>query len=268
MSVYEIHAASKDHSEDEIRAGATAAFAGWTVEAIKDAGDEWQVRLVKNADDKPPFLQEKKDDAPADDMPDDVDDAVDSDAADDGESDKGDSKDKGDKPKGDVVSELKDLMGQLQDVIKQVSDKAGEAVSETEEHRDKLDKAKDALGEEGGLPGLDDVPGLGDDAPAPPLPGGAKPAGPGGKKPPFGGPKSVVPGRPGIPSGGGPGLPTFTNVEVATHPGVDEKGARISLLAAAQSLESDPDFSDYEVVGMIENADGSYSAKLKKKQSE
>jgi len=266
--LYEIHTATKDHSEADVRAGAVETFPGWTVESIKDNGDEWLVRIVADGD-KPPFLDDAKDDAPTDDAPDDdaADDAADDadDKSDDTKDD--DSKDKGDKDKdekgGDVAAELKDLLTQLQDVIKQVNDKAGDAVSEVEDHRDKLDKAKDALGDDAPA-GLDDLPGDGpgaDGPPAPPLPGGAKP------KPGMpAGPKSVVPGRPGVPGGGGPGLPTFTNVEVATHPGVDETGARISLLAAAQSLESDPDFAEYEVVGMVENADGSYSAKLKKIQ--
>lgn len=271
--LYEIHTASKDQTEDEVRAGAATTFPEWKIEGVRDAGDEWLVRIYKDSDGKPPFLDDAAEDEnePPEGSPEDeAEDKAEGEPEDSKADKKDEAKDKGkgEKGKGDVVGELKDLMQQLQDVIKQVSDKAGDAVAETEEHRQKLDEAKDALGDDAGpagelpppLPG--DAKGLDDIGPTP----GGPPVGPGAKKPPFGGPKSVIPGRPGVPGGGGPGLPAFThNTEVAQHPGVDDKGARISLLAAAQDLEADPDFADYEVIGMIENPDGSYSAKLKKK---
>lgn len=273
--LYEILSTSTDHSEDAVREGIANTRPDWTLEDLKLVNDEWLIQVSKKEADGNPFAEEDSSDdakeAPEGTPEDDAEDKAEGEP----EDSKGDKKDekgeKGDKPKGDVASELKDLMGQLQDIIKQVSDKAGDAVSEVEDHRDKLDKAKDALGEGEG----EGLPGLGDEAPAPPIPGDAAELG-GGAKPPMppkrpgvpgggGRPRPGIPGRPGAPAGGGPGIPTFTNVEVATHPGVDKEGNRISLVAAASVLEADPEFTEYEVIGMVENTDGTYSAKLKKK---
>lgn len=268
---YEILTASKDHSEDAVRKGIATTRPDLTIEDLKLVDNKWHIMATVKEGEKPPFLQDApSDDAPAEGSPEEeATETPDEEKAEDKKDDKSDSKDKGkdgDKPSGDVVSELKDLMTQLQDVIKQVSDKAGDAVAETEEHRKKLDEAKDALGDGEGGPGP-----LGD-APAPPMPdeaglGDGPPGLPKGPPVPRG-PRAPGarprPGRPGVP-GGGPGIQPFTHVEVAEHPGTNEKGERISLVAAAADLESDPEFAEYEVVGMVENSDGTYSAKLKKK---
>jgi hypothetical protein len=256
----EIVAARKDKLADEnaVREALAKLRPDRTIENIVDKGDDgWLIRLA----DLPPFLQDKdKSVDPDGDGDDDSSPATDTD--DDAGSDKSDKSDKsdskGDKPKGDVASELKDLIGQLQDVLKQVTDKATDAVSEVEDHRDKLDKAKDALGDEGGdgplPPGLDDGPLPPDVGPTP----GKAPAGP-----------PMPPKRPGVPSGGAPrpGVPNAFSkrrTEIVRHAGVDEKtGNSLTLLEAANALESDPEWGEYKIVGMTENSDGSFSAKLR-----
>lgn len=265
----EIVAAKKEKLADEnaVREALAKLRPEKNIESVSDKGDSWLVRLA----DKPPFLEDK--DAPSDpDGDGDDDSSPETDTDDDGGSEKSDKKpfgdkEDGDKPKGDVASELKDLIGQLQDVLKQVTDKAGDAVSEVEEHRDKLDKAKDALGEgEGPIPG-DIGPTPGGPAGGPgvesvPAPGGL-PGGPGAKP--------AVPRRPGVPTGRGPagmrpGAPTTFSkrqTEIVTHAGVNDSGQALTLLEAANALESDPEWGDYKIVGMTENRDGSFSAKLR-----
>jgi hypothetical protein len=265
----EIVAAKRDKlaDEDAVRVALAKMRPNKTIESVVAKGDNWIVRLA----DKPPFLQDKDPDGDGDD---DSSPATDTDndggdGSDEKSNEKGDKppfgeKGKGDEPKGDVASELKDLIGQLQDVLKQVTDKATDAVSEVEDHRDKLDKAKDALGEgqggDGPIPSdVGPVPG------GPPVPGAdaeSLPA-PGGKPP-------MPPRRPGVPTGRGmagprPGLPTaFTKrqTEIVSHAGVDQQGNAVTLLEAASALEADPEWSDYKVVGMTENRDGTFSAKL------
>lgn len=268
----EIVAASKQNlaDEDAVKQAIAKLRPDQLIENIVEKDGEWLVRLA----DKPPFLQDKD---PDDDGDDDTSPATDTDdnAGTDDSSDDSDSKDKSDKSdksdsksdsKGDVAGELKDLIGQLQDVLKQVQDKAGDAVKQVEDHQDKLDKAKDALGDDGdvgpvpgGGPGPDGLPLSPVDAPVP----GDLGAGP---VPPKGGPKP--PHRPGVPSGGAPkpGVPSAfakRRTEIVSHSGRHENGASMTLLEAANQLQSDPEWSDYEVVGMTENADGSFSAKLR-----
>lgn len=258
----EIVAATKEKLVDEtaVRTALAKMRPNHDIESIVDKGVAgWIVRLA----DKPPFLQDKDDDAAPEGSPEEeATETPDEEKAED--SPDGDKKpgDKGDKPKGDVASELKDLMSQLQDVIKQVTDKAGDAVSEVEDHRDKLDKAKDALGDEGGLPpDLDGAPPMpGDVGPTPgkpPMPGGISPGGP-----------PMPPRRPGMPTGKrpiqtSPSVFTKRRTEIVTHAGIDDTGSALTLLEAANALESDGEWSEYKIVGMTENADGSFSAKLR-----
>jgi hypothetical protein len=276
-------AARKDKLADEnaVRKALGKLRPGATIEKITDKGkDGWVIR-VKTAD-LPPFMKEKKDapdsgstdDAPSDSSDDsdssDLDDSDDSDSNVD--SDSGDKKDKGkSEEKGDVAGEIKDLIGQLQDVLKQVQDKAGEAADTVDEHKQKLDEARNALGEDG--PGLDgDTPPIPSDMAGPK----GKPAPPGGlgeSVPSPGGMPPVAPRRPGVPSGRGmagprPGAPTAFSkrrTEIVSHSGFNEQGQPVTLVQAAVALESDPEFVDYQVVGMTENRDGTFSAKLRLK---
>ena len=105
------------------------------------------------------------------------------------------------------------------------------------------------------MAGLDDMP---LDSP---VPGGPP-------KPPTAPSRPPVPTapkkRPPVPGGG---INTFTKrkVEVVTHPGTDHTGAKVSMLVAARELEATDQWTDYEIMSMTQNVDGSFSAKLRLK---
>jgi hypothetical protein len=83
--------------------------------------------------------------------------------------------------------------------------------------------------------------------------------------------------RPGVPGGpakrppagvkppGGPSVFTKKKTENLVHPGVDASGKGLTLLAAAQEIETLPEFGDYKIVSMRENPDGSFSATVQLK---
>ncbi len=267
--IYEVVSAPKSAlaTEEALIAALKEAKPGFTVENITSDNEEWTVRL---AADGPPF--EKKDESDADSDSSDSD-SSDSDASDESDSDSdsdsdGDSED-GDNEKGkndaNPAAEVKGIINQLTQLFTEMGGKVEELQAAHDEKSDKLKDIADTAG--GGLPGEGDMPpgGLEDMAEVGPTPGS------GGPKPPMGGPKPPMPSKgmdrrkPGLPGAPGGGLPAFTNFQVASHPGVDDKGEKISLTAAATALEADPDFENYEVIGMTENPDGSFSAKLKLK---
>lgn len=263
--IYEIVTVPKSDiaTEEALRAALAEHKVGFAVENIKSDDSLWTVRLAAD-DDKPDFLK-KKDEAP-DESADSAEDATDdsADEAEEGEdgekSDKGEGE-KGDK-KGDPVKEVKTVIDQLTQLFTDLGGKVEELQSAHDEKAQKLKDIGDTVGGEGGPGGLEGGPegvegmppagGLPEDVG--PTPG--KPAGP--PRPPMPS-KGLDRRKPGLPAG----LPAFTNYQVATHPGVDDKGEKISLTAAAVEMEADPEFSNYEVVGMTENADGTFSAKLK-----
>jgi hypothetical protein len=261
---YEIVSAKKSKltDEDKVRSALAQTRPNFVIENIEDRGDEWLVRL--RTADVPPFLKKKDEDAGSDSsdsgISDDSDAGVSDDDSDssgddtDDDSSSGDSSDSKDK-KHDPVKEVERIIGDLQGLLGELGGKTKEL---QDAHQEKEDKLKDIADTVGG-PGDEVAPPLPADIGPTPTPK-APPAGPGGALRP--------PRRPGVPSGGAPrpGLPTaFTKrrTEVVNHPGVDDKGQRITLLAAASALESDPEWSDYEVAGMTVNADGTFAAKLK-----
>lgn len=225
------------------------------VEAIKDEGDHWLVRLV--AADAPPFVKkdEETEEAPKD--------APKDEASDDDGEDKpkeegdGESKDKGDDGEGDALGKLKNLVSEIQSLFDELVNSSGEVTQKADEKDKALQDAHETIkqhlpGDGAPVPGAEDigpVPG------GPPVDGPAAPAAP--KAAPVPGGKKK---RPGMAPGG---VSTFTHRRtfVATHEGVDENGERISMVAAAAQLEADPQFENYEVVG-IKEEDGKYVAKL------
>ncbi len=282
--MYQIVAANKKYSEDEIRDRLATVYPEWKVEAA-DFSDEtgWTIRLHKSAEF--PFDKDKKDaEDSADDAKDEASDAKDEaddaaedaddaeDAADDSDDDS-DSDDEGDleDAKKDLVKELNDVIQMAQKTLDDLGSKAQEVADDASAKDDKIKEIADTVNdlgagpeaELGGLPGE----GLGD---APPMPGG--PGAPGPVAPGRGAPK-----RPGAPMAapsrkrppGGvrpPGAPsTFSkrDTEIVTHSGRNHLGTPITIVAAATELENSSEFSDYEVVSMTTNADGTFSAKLR-----
>jgi hypothetical protein len=279
--MYVIATVDKSFTKEQIRAEARKN--GQMVEFILDAGEHWDVRLA----DLPPFMKKDEegedsggDDAPKEESGDDKEEAPKSEKKDDGEE-KSDSKGES---KSDSLGELKSLISDLQSQVEKVLSVAEQVSSDAESKQQKMEEIHDSVkdhvkGEKGGegeapaapVPPSDAPPAAGlEDIPGPP------PGGPGaGPKPPAAGPK--VPGAPGgrgMP-GGKPqrpvrppsGVPVFTKnqSEVITHPGVDAEGNKITLVAAAAAIEADEEWADYEVAGMTENHDGTFSAKLKLK---
>lgn len=260
--MFEIVSAKKSNLPDEakVRSALAQTRPNFVIENIEDKGDEWLVRL--RTADVPPFLKKKDEDAGSDSSDsgasvdgdagvsdDDADSSGDDTGDDSSSDDSGDSKNK----KHDPVKEVERIIGDLQNLLGELGGKTKELQDAHQEKEDKLKDIADTVG-----PG-DVAPPLPADIGPTPTPS-APAAGPGGAPRP--------PRRPGVPSGGAPrpGLPTaFTKrrTEVVNHPGVDDKGQRITLLAAASALESDPEWSDYEVAGMTVNADGTFAAKLK-----
>lgn len=273
--MYVIATVDKSFTKDQIRAEARKK--GQIVQMIKDAGEEWEVRLA----DLPPFMKkdEESEDAPKDapeDAPkdDDSDDKPKADKKDDSKSEKSE---KGES-KGDSLGELRSLIQELQSQVEKVVSVAESVSADAESKQQKMEEIHDSVKEH--VDGKGEKGDLGD-VPAPPVPPDAAgledvPAGPpaGGPPKPPGAPK--VPGAPGGRPGAGPGgkpqrpvrppsgVPVFTKnqTEVIKHDGVDAEGNKITLVAAAAAIEADEEWSDYEVTGMTENRDGTFSARL------
>jgi hypothetical protein len=266
--IYEIISASKSElkTEEELRAALAVHYAGAEVETIKENNKTWTIRLAADdeeddSEDGPPFGKKEDGDSDSDSDSSDSDKDSDDDGDNDGDKD-GDKDGDGDGGKKDHAAEVKAVIDQLTDLFQDLGGKVDQLQAAHDEKADKLKDIGDTVGEDAGPP-----PGM--EADGGPVGPGAGPApgigGPGGPpKPGLPGPGPDGRKRPVPPMPGG-GLPTFTNYQVAKHPGVNEQGERISLVAAAAELEKDADFTAYEVVGMTENADGTYSAKLKLK---
>jgi hypothetical protein len=258
---FEILTATKEElkSEADVRKALADARPGAKIENIVLAGDEWTIRLAE----VPAFLKEKGEESAPDDeasespeeeAKEDSGEKKDDDAA---SKEKGDGKEKGGSPAQAVEKVITELQSLLKDLGGNVK-----ALQDSHDEKDQaLKEISDAAGEHGG----------GDMAP--PLPEDVGPV-PGGPPAGAGAPPGAIPPVPQGPRGpskrprpGGAPLNAFTHrrTEVATHPGVDAEGNRITLLAAATELEKDPELQEYEVVGMVENRDGTYSAKLKLK---
>lgn len=284
MATFRILSAEKKQGDtvDQVEQLLTEAYPDWRIENIVEVNGEWQARLVQDrlsksireviAGDPPAFL--KKKDEESDDSSDSSDDDSSDDSSDDGEadsdegsdkSDKGSEKDEqGDKGKSDPVAEVKKIMDELQGLL---SDLGGKAQDMQNAHDDKAQKLKDiadTVGDDGGAP----IPGEIPDHDGPVLPDAVGPHPGGGAMPPPGGGIPPIPRRPGVPSGGSsvPGRPSaFANrTEIAYHSGLDNTGNRITIEAAKNQLEADPEFAEYKVVEIKEGVNGRYVAKLQK----
>jgi len=271
--MYQIVAAKAKYSEEEVRERLSTVYPNWEIEGMEQSDRGWLVRLKKNAEF--PFEEDdKKDDSKDDsseDAPKDADDAEDSkdDAKEDSKDDSDDSDDNGDIDPSDgldegeakdLVGQLNELQGQLNKLVEELGGKAQEVADDAKAKDDKIKDIADAVSDvappAGDMAGLDDMP---MDSP---VPGGPP-------KPPM------APKRPGVPSPTpkkrppvpGGGINTFTKrkTEVVTHPGTDSTGTRISMLVAARELEATDEWSDYEIMSMTQNVDGSFSAKLRLK---
>jgi hypothetical protein len=265
--VYEIISASKSDlkTEEELRAALAVHYAGAEVETINEDNKTWTIRLAaddeEGEDDGPDFLK-KKDEGPDSDSDSDSDSDEKDEEDEDGDGDKdGDNDGDGDGAKKDHAAEVKAVIDQLTSLFQDLGGKVDSLQAAHDEKAQKLKDIDKTVGEDGEPPM---GPGPEEIGPTP----GAGPAGLGGPpKPGLPGPGPDGRKRPAPPMPGG-GLPAFTNYQVAKHPGVNAKGARITLVAAAAELENDEEFAAYEVVGMTENADGTYSAKLKLRTKE
>lgn len=271
--LYEILTASKEHDEAAVRAGLATARPNARIEAIEDKGQEWSIRLVAD-DEGNPFA--KKDDDDEKPKSEDSEKSEKSNDKSDDEDDKGDDKgEKKDKKDNASVDQLRDLVKQLTDTMEEVVKNAEEVASDADGKQQKMEEIHDSVKDhvDGDKPKGDDLGELGLEAPLPADATGLDDV-PGG--PPAGGPKPPMPPRrPGVPSGKPKpparppsGIPTFTNVEIANHPGVDADGNRLALAQVVAALEAQDDLVQYEVVGLVANRDGSYSAKLVKRESE
>lgn len=277
--MYVIATVDKSFTKDQIRAEARKN--GQIVQMIRDADTEWEVRLA----DLPPFMKkdEESEEAPKD-APEDA--PKDDDSDDEPKAEKKDDDSKGEKSekgesKGDSLGELKSLIQELQSQVEKVVSVAESVSADAESKQQKMEEIHDSVKDH--VDGNKDKGELGD-VPAPPVPGDAAgledvPAGPPMGGPPAGGPPKPpgAPKAPGAPGGRGApggkpqrpvrppsGVPVFTKnqSEVIKHDGVDADGNRISLVAAAAAIEADEEWSDYEVTGMTENRDGTFSARL------
>lgn len=192
-----------------------------------------------------------------------------------GGDEKKDDKDNKDDGEGDALGKLRELVNQIQSLFDELQNKAQETVDKADAQQKAVDeigdtldahrspKAEPGLGPDAAL-GLEDIgPGMGTGGPNPPVPGA------GGGQPPKKLPGAGAPGASGVDKRKKPLLApgqvsTFSrHHEVATHPGVDEEGNRISLTAAAHDLEQSEVFAAYEVVSIVEDDNGQYVAKLR-----
>lgn len=257
MATFRIITANKKASDtlDTVETFLAEAYPDWKIENLVENEDgDWEARLV-TAGEPPAFLKEKSEapeESPEEEAGESSEEEAEEDAGkDDDENKSEDDKDKGDKKdkgKGDPVKEVQKVIDELQGLLSDLGGKTQELQDAHQEKSDKLQEISDTVGDEGGVP-----PGLGPDAELSPEAIGPTPG-----SPPAGPPKGgipPIPKRPGVPGGGAPrpGVPSSfagrkRNTEIATHPGVDSKGERVSLSAALVELESDPQFKDYEVV--------------------
>ncbi len=275
----EILSASKEYDESAIRAGIVAARPGFKIEAIVDNGDEWLVRIS----DGNPFAEVEDEEKPkkSEDKKDKAQKSESADSDDSEKSDDDDGESKGKKKDGPSVDDLHKLVSDLQATMDELVQKAQDVASDADdkqnkmeeihdsvkEHVNKGDKGKGLLGDDEAMPAVvpEDSVGLEDVGP---IPGGGAPSPGGPPSGPVGPSRPSMPGKkkgPGGPAGGGAPISPFSNVQVATHPGVNASGQKITMLAAGQALTSDPEFKDMEIVGITQNRDGSYSAKLQRK---
>jgi hypothetical protein len=268
----EILTASKEHSEDAVRAGLAESRPGFRIEALELVGDEWNIRISdeggfpfkkKDEDSDSSEKSEKPKDSEKDDDDSDDDDKKDSDS-----EDKGEKKDD-----NSSVEKLRSLVEELQQKVEEVVNNAAEVAEDADGKQQKMEEIHDSVKEhvkgegdgEGELPKGDELAPLPEDGVGlediGPTPGAPAPGGPpkGGPKPPM---PPAGPGAKRRPPMGAPGVSTFGRAVVANHPGVDEKGEKIELLAAALQIADDPEFAELELVGMVKNRDGSFSAKL------
>lgn len=269
MATIRILSATKKEGDtyETVEALLTEAYPDWRVENLVEEDGTWKARMVQAADDVPAFLKEKgKKKDESSDSSDSSDDDGDSDSSDDSDDDDSDSDEKSDKgkSKSDPVAEVQKIMDELQGLL---SDLGGKTQELQDAHDDKADKLKDiadTVGDDGEPAGP--PRGLGPKAEMTPDQIGPTPQS---------GPVPPVPRRPGMgmPGGMPPGSPsafssrrrTRRATEIATHPGINEKGERISLTAAMAELEADPKFKDYEVVQTRQEG-GKYIAKLQLKR--
>lgn len=255
MSYEFVKAPKSEIDRAGIRQSLASARPDKRVEAIKDEGDHWLVRLV--AADTPPFL--KKDDEETEEAPKDAPkDETSDDESDDKPKEEGEDKEKSkDDGEGDALGKLKNLVSEIQSLFDELVNSSGEVTQKADEKDKALQDAHETIKQH--LPDGDSAPASLEDIG--PVPGGPPVDAPGAPAAPKSAP---VPGgkkkRPGMAPGG---VSTFTHRRtfVATHEGVDENGERISMVAAAAQLEADPQFENYEVVG-IKEEDGKYVAKL------
>lgn len=271
--MYQIVAAQKKYSEEEVRDRLSSVYPEWDIENMELSDRGWLVRLKKNAEF--PFDEDKKDDSSDDssDAPKDSEDSDDdSDAKDSEKDDSDDSDSDSDKDidpsdgldegeAKDLVGQLNDLQGQLNKLVEELGGKAQEVAEDAKAKDDKIKEIADSVNEvapKDDMAGLDDLgmdPAMmgADGPPKPPMPP---------KRP--GVPTATPKKRPPVPGGG---INTFTKrkTEVVTHPGTDSTGTKISMLTAARELEAVDEWKNYEIMSMTQNVDGSFSAKLRLK---
>lgn len=263
---YEIVKVLKTDAETEaiVTAGVKAARPTQYIQNVLENEDHWLVRLAEFPFEKKD--EESSDEAPSDDpteeeKPEEESSDDSDDKADDKDGEKKDKKDNKSDGDGDALGKLKSLVGEIQSLFdeltnstQEVSDKADEQASAVEEigglldvHRGPKSDAAELPGDIGPVPGGGDV-GLGGGVP--PVPTGPKPA------------KGLDKRKPGA-----PGINTFTHneYEYATHPGVDENGEKMTIMAAALELANSDELKEFEVEALKADTDGQYVAKLKRK---
>ena len=286
MANFRILTAEKKTGEtaEAIEALLAQAYPEWRVENLVEAEGEWQARLVQDriskskrkvvAGDAPPWLKKKDDSKDSDEDSDSGDSDSDFSGKDDSDGDSDDSSDDDGDDKdsdgdGDGKEKKADPVKEVQRVIDELTALLGDLGGKTQDlqdaHEDKAQKLKDIADTVG-----PDAAGPGPDGPLPPgLDGGAPPDAvgphPGGGAPPI----PPVPRRPGVPTGNAPipGRPSAfgsKRTEIAWHSGLDEVGNRITIEAARHQLESDPAFTNYQLVD-IKEQNGQYVAKLQVK---
>jgi hypothetical protein len=266
----EILTASKEHSEDAVRAGLAESRPGFRIETMELVGDEWNIRISdeggfpfkKKDDDDSGESSSEKSESDSDDKKEDSDDS-------DGEKKDSDDGDSNKKDDNASVEKLRSLVEELQQKVEEVVQNAAEVAEDADGKQQKMEEIHDSVKEhvkgDGDGEKSEGLPG--EDAPAAPLPEdgvGLEDIGPTPGAPPKGGPKPPMPPAPGAKKRPPmtPGVSTFGRAVVANHPGVNDQGERIELLAAALQIADDPEFAELELVGMVKNRDGSFSAKL------
>lgn len=233
MSKYLIVNASKEDAptRGDVRAAAAQAYPKYSVEAILDLDDSWDVRLarkdhvsrIRRTAEFPPGLVDKEDkpkDPPSDEAPDE-DNEEEPEEEESEEDKKEEPKPSKDKKSDDPLEQLEDLVNQIEGLVDQLRG----TKEKVRDKADKVDEVRDLVSDE---PGPEEIG---------PVPGG----------PPTGGPPAPkVPGRPGpSPAQRKPpvGVPTFSKRQTR----IVRRDANVSAAFAAAELEQDPQFEDYEV---------------------